>query len=272
MKYLLALLLTLLAANAFASKPDSGICPWKMPFTISIGAMGFSHGYEVSAQEVPGGYFTRDTDYGTTLSSSSLQITVDTTSLYLSDSIQYSLNADILFFSFVKVDPWYHYPTSNILTISFAPGSDSIISLSFSQSYTFMTGTKTSEIHSSTFQILSLKFDDTSIFSVDSSLKKHTIVMTDNQKNDFYQDQFDYHYIYSDFTATSVTLSGIFRTTTFSDPSAAVAAPIANHLEIINSNGSLACSFNESAQERNLKLYSPLGIREASVTIPPNES
>jgi len=72
-----------------------------------------------------------------------------------------------------------------------------------------------------------------------------------------------------DFTASSATLSGIFRPTTFSDPSAIVAtAPQLNNLAIYSSNGSIASSFDVADHARDLEIFSPLGIREANFTIP----
>ena len=118
------------------------------------------------------------------------------------------------------------------------------------------------------FQISSLLFDDTSIFATDSSFSKHNTSLRDNEVNNQYYDQYNYTDLTSDFTASSVTLSGIFRPTTFSNPPSIVTiAQQPSDLAIYSSNGSIACSFDVSDHARDLEIFSPLGIREASFTI-----
>jgi hypothetical protein len=78
---------------------------------------------------------------------------------------------------------------------------------------------------------------------------------------------------YFQFTASSVTLSGIFRPTTFSNPPAIVTeAPQPNNLAIYSSNGSIAFSFDVSDHAIDLEIFSPLGIREASFSIPAGQT
>ena len=95
--------------------------------------------------------------------------------------------------------------------------------------------------------------------------------MTDDAVDSMFSYWEDYDYSYNDFTATSVTLSGIFRPTTFSNPAAVEHARPPGSLDIHASNGSIACSFDISDQARELEIYSPLGIRVASFPIPPEE-
>ena len=282
MKYLLAACALLLAANAFASKPDSGICPWKMPFTISISGTGKAYCYGDTRNSAKGGYVDHDTNYWNPSSTDNFQITIDSNALDYSiptHHIQYSLLSDTLRFTTL-------YDTSSIgsanrgaygfesIVIAFAPGADSIISITIGQvdSDATFAGVTGSVHYFRHFQISSLLFDDSSIYTTDSSFLYHNISMADTNFHSSYYDRYNYNYLYTNFTASSVTLSGFFRTTTFSDPSAAVAAPIPNTLSIFNFNGSIACSFDQAKRERNLEIYSPLGMKVAGVTIPAGNS
>ena len=268
MKYLLAACALLIATNAFASKPDSGICPWKMPFGINIDGYGQTHS---SVRHVVSGYIKSDTDYGYQFSGELFQITVDTMF-----GEYYSFVKDTLIFSESQIQPGppYYHNKFILFKIVFAENKDSIISLSYSELDTGITlgGLGSWAYGKYDFQLSSALFDDTAIFFGDSSIITHNFSMAGTDTNSKFATSNDFETRYFQFSATSVTLSGLFRTTTFSDPSASVAAPIPNSLSIFNSNGSIACSFKGSEQERNLELYSPLGIREASVAIPPNES
>jgi hypothetical protein len=276
MKYLLTLLLCFFASNAFASSADSGKCPWKIPFTIYVDGTGADNHYEYSRIPEVGGYMEHDTSYILQSSGYNFEITVDTTFSYLSDSVQYSLDRDVLSFSVTvgwgNGESTYHKATT--VAIKFEPGRDSILSLLVSQNDSIsINGNEVTQIDNVKFQISSLLFDDTSIFSADSSFRRHNISMTDNYVDNFYSTMNNYIDNDDYLTASSVTLSGLFRLTTFSNPPSIVtAAPPPNNLPIYSSNGSIACSFDGSDHARNLEIFSPLGVRETSFCIPAGQT
>ena len=254
------------AANAFASSANSGRCPWKTPFTIKIHAVGSVHQYEQSffPHVGPGG-----NDYGTHDSAVDFGITVDTTSHLQFENVRYSLNADTLRFSSDYGD--LAGPCSTSILIALTPGQDSIISLTIRESDPGLDqlGSQHELYWQYTFQISALLFNDTSIYTTDSSSQAHNISMTD-----FYLDQYTngidaYDDNHSDFTASSVDLSGIFRPTHFADPSSVIeeVPPQTEALSVTSFNGALRCSFGASPQERLLEIYSSLGIRTASCTV-----
>ncbi len=157
--------------------------------------------------------------------------------------------------------------------IKFAPGKDSIISLSLYMIDSFTRNGNEFISHIWNFQISSLLFDDSSIFTMDSSFGGHNIAITEHVIDRTYLGSGAYDSKYTDITASSVALSGIFRPTTFSDPQSIVtAAPQANNLAIYSSNGSIACSFDVADHARNLEIFSPLGIREANFSIPAGQT
>jgi hypothetical protein len=274
MKKLVVVFLCFFASNAFASSADSGKCPWPIPFTIKIHAAGFIHSFNSNSTD-PREY--PNTDFGTEPDTIDFEFTVDTSTSYwksIGDSnstLEYSLNADILRFSLAYNDTVFSPISGKISSsITFAPGKDSIISLTYQEKETYYHIASMPEIDRNyAFQISSLLFDDTSIFTTDSSFSVHNISMTDFE-TDVYIVQlspplYDYN---DDFTASSVDLSGIFRAATFSNPQSIVTeSPQTNNLAIYSSNGSIACSFDVSDHVRNLEIFSPLGIREASYTI-----
>ena len=125
------------------------------------------------------------------------------------------------------------------------------------------------------FQISLAHFDDTSLITTDSSFSRHKISATGFETEVFtYQYSSDVCYEHSDFTASSVDLSGIFRPTHFADPSSVVEAipPQSEALSVISLNGALRCSFGASPGERLLEIYSPLGIRTTSCSISPGQT
>ncbi len=285
MKKFVVVLFCFFATNAFASSADSGKCPWKLPFTITVNGVGNTLNGESSRTPDPvrGGYVDDDTNYWTFNSNANFSIRVDTTyhpGIYASTT--FSLSSDVLSYTFmVPLDslPPSSYPIyqMNTLTITFAPGTDSIISMTgvaidtspSTQNFQYL---QTSQIIDS-FKILSLNFDDTSIFTTDSSFSEHTISFSERSFQDQYYGQNYYDYTNADFTASSVTLSGIFRPATFSDPPSIVTeTPQPNNLAIYASNGSIACSFDVSDHARDLEIFSPLGIREASFTVSPGQT
>jgi hypothetical protein len=256
------------AANAFASSADSGRCPWKIPFTIEIHADGQL--YHSQFDDDPD-FYLPDTTYRKQ-DSTDFSFTVDTsTSHYPGSPIQYSLNGDILRFSLLNKDTFWHESEFTSLTISFAPGKDSIISLEASEIDSFIDNMSSIYSYVTTFQISALEFDDTSIFATDFSFLDHQITMTDNKKVTEF-DNGQQARTYDDFGATSVDLSGIFRPIHFADqpPAIVVQSPSqAESLSVTSLNGSLHCTFGSSAQERILEIYSPLGIKAASCSVPP---
>src|SRR5665213_1239291 len=90
------------ATNAFASSADSGSCPWKMPFTITIHGTGALHRYQNSNNQL--NKMCLDEDYGMESSESDFGFTLDRSVAYwesLGDSniiLRYSLNTDTLQF------------------------------------------------------------------------------------------------------------------------------------------------------------------------------
>ena len=250
-----------------------------MPFTIIVHGMGTTHSFEDSRTLVAGGYVDHNTDYGIQASTDDLMIEIDTnadnvgydTDMY-SYSIQYSLRGEVLRFSkgispkSASAFPEYLFTS---VTIVFTSGEDSILSLRYSEVDSFYDAQMAEYvgIKNNSFRISSLAFNDTSIFAIDSSFSDHNIAMTSDSVNGDNEGQYNFDYKYSDFTASSVTLSGIFRPTTFSEPAIVTEAPHPNNLAIYSSNGSIACSFDVSDHARDLEIFSPLGIREPSSTI-----
>ncbi len=274
MKCLVSILLCFLAANAFASPADSGKCPWKLPFTITIHSVGGLHHYISNSTDLK---LYPNTDYGTTAGTDDFAMTVDTS---ISDwesrgdsniVFHYSINGRILVFSVSG----YHagvVPYSYTDSIAFALHKDSIIFLSCeaNDSYpssAFMPGVSKSFY----FRMSTVLFTDTSMFTMDSSFSAHNIQTRNDETDNYFTFSGGISYIdHKDFTASSVILTGLFRTTTFSDPPSIVAgASPSNNIGIYNSNGSLACSFDRSERERTLDVFSPLGIKLAAVNIPP---
>jgi hypothetical protein len=249
MKKLVVVFLCLLASNACASSADSGKCPWKLPFAVTIQASGIEHDYSLTPMRMVVG----DTTYHTTI------FYIDT----------------IRGFSFTAPDTLMVGVTDNFIEFIFAPKTDSIVSITWESNYvggdTMYGGTEKSiyGISRYFFRIESLLFDDTSIYSTDSRFSSHLTSYIFYDSSSLYQNnQFTGNGIQS-FTASSVTLSGIFRPTTFSDQSAIVTeAPQSSNLAVYASNGSIACSFDVADHARDLEIFSPLGIREACLTIP----
>lgn len=256
-----------------------------MPFTITIHGIGTLHRYQNSNNQLDKECFP--TDYGTVPSSSDLGFTVDTSESYwefLGDSnltLKYSLNGDILQFFLSYHDTLGGVPDSDAISssITFAHGEDSIISIVYYENETyFQTPALPAmpEINKQyAFQCFSLLFNDSSIFTTDSSFSRHKISATDFETEIFtYQYSSDVCYEHSDFTSSSVNLSGIFRPTHFADPSSVVeeVAPPLEALSVTSMNGGLRCSFGASDEERLLEIYSPLGIRTASCSVSPGQS
>ena len=210
MKYLLTLLLCFFASNAFASKPDSGICPWKMPFTINISAKGNLHSHN---EFIPTHGPTQYNDNGTGPDSETLSITID--------SGHCSMKNDTLQYDRSYLDTVWHASYWSSATIIFAHGIDSIITIRFSGGEQVNGPSPQSFSDQYQFQAFSLLYDDSSIFSADSNFSDHHISVGDDQLT---IDSLDPRYgifgwfYYKDFSATSATLSGIFLPTTFLNP------------------------------------------------------
>jgi hypothetical protein len=256
MKKLIVLLLCFFATNAFASSADSGRCPWKMPFMIVIEANGIEHDFGDD-------YGKYDTTYPTTYILFDTMV-VDTISAV----------------SFIAPDTIMAGSAGDQTEFIFAPKTDSIISITYQKNYivgdTADFGGQEQSVYGTyifVFRIKSLLFDDASIYSADFGFSSHYTSLLAYDSNFYYEQNLSSGYRVASFTASSVTLSGIFRPTTFSDPASIVTeAPQPNNLAIYSSNGSIACSFDISDHARNLEIYSPLGIREAIFTIQPGQT
>jgi hypothetical protein len=254
--------------------------PWKLPFRIEVEGNGEA---VVNTHWKPS---ARGPEYDTTYTLStfedSVSIWLDTTDAYKNDSVRYSLKDDTLRFSRLYLDTFdsirgFFPSVLDSVTICFEPNHDSIFTINV---FEISSGIKYNlfsypeiEYKIYRFNIAFLAFDSDSILLSDSFFQGHHIafstIETDNVE---YPTMWQINYKNVDFNATSVTLSGIFRTTTFSEPPAIVTAPPSNNLTVFNSNGSIACSFDQSEHERNLEIYSPLGVKVASEVIPPNEN
>ena len=283
MKKLVVVFLCFFASNALASKPDSGICPWKLPFTMRITGIGNENWQSRSLL----GSHSKEQDTESTISLvDSFVITLDTSSAYLNDSVNYSFNRDTLKFSKIFID------TSMLLTGVPQKPANSFESLEiiFDSAKSVITAIHVFKVDSSStdngwstnssvvynLNFSSLLFDDSSIYTIDSSLASHQALLSeDGAVTSIVSTDPEDYYLYENwnFTASFVTLSGIFRTTTFSDPPSIVTeAPQPNNLAIYASNGSIACSFDVADYARDLEIFSPLGIREASFPIPAGQT
>jgi hypothetical protein len=223
--------------------PAVGRMPWKLPFQINIHAVG--------PDTIPG---ILDTVW--------FNFTADNPSLSSNDT---------LVFSGSNQQSSYNEQTNtdSELFIIFVPGEDSIrtltISMSGSTTMTFGSMQQTWQGETN-FQISSLTYNDSGIFTDDSASCDHNISFTSYENttiNDPYQSK-----ILQNFTATSTYLSGIFQPKTYMacESSNVVSTPT-NNLSIYSSNSSIACSFDVSDHARDLEIFTPLGIREASYTI-----
>src|SRR5579883_1222092 len=227
-KWVLVLLFSL-ASSAFASSADSGRCPWKLPFTITIHAAGNLHSYGHSVpthgqgQSYDNPIVPATEDFVLTLDTSSQNIH----SIYPNARISFFITSDTLRFSKSYDDSLTGtYSTDSVsMVISFAHAKDSILSLQcaeFRHSVPYL-GMPISEDNFA-FQLSALSFDDTSIFSTDSSFSRHLISLTDHRSSNFnlYPNFPEFGtFDYVDFTAKAVTLAGIFRQKQFTDPSIA---------------------------------------------------
>lgn len=266
MKKLIMFFLCFFATNAYASSADSGRCPWAFPILIQIDAHGIMDSYGAEMYGADGG--TKQTYDSTFSSESVLYIVIDSTG--------YSLINDTFRISYT--DSIYNViPDNKSLTIVFAHGQDSIISLSYTELITeenqWNSDDEEPEVISDayTFQISALHFNDTSIYSADSLSPDHQVLYTYLHTDEAPLGIGEYDDNYSKFTASAVIVTGLLRFANFSEPSAVSNAHPPNSLSIYSSNGSIACSFDVSDQARNLEIFSPLGIREASFTISPGQ-
>ncbi len=256
MKKIVVIFLCFFASSAFASSADSGKCPWPVPFTFSIHAVGIENDFTRYNDSI-----TSNATWDTT---EDLNITVDTIS-----SFSFVGNPDDL--EFFQLQSQGHPPQPPItLLIEFDSGTNSIKNLTVYQNQVVHYQPDFFGSYNYYFTISSLYFDSASIFVTDSSFKGHNISIS----RSVVDSQTDYVGSSNQtFTASSVTLSGIFRPTTFSNPPAIVTeVPQPNNLTIYSSNGSIACSFDVSDDSRDLEIFSPLGIREATFAIPAGQT
>ncbi|MDP4198777.1 MAG: hypothetical protein Q8922_02285 [Bacteroidota bacterium] len=289
----LSLLLLCIAANAFASSADSGRCPWKLPFTISIYSRGSAHQY---GDNYPTHGPVQHCDSGFSVATHAFGFFIDTSTNYVpylsyntgyNGQQRYNLSADTLRLYCSYEDSTGGLPAKTIsLLIAFMPGRDSIISFIYTED-DIVAGIPWSYSSSGidpghdgyhrryVFQVFSLDFDDTSIFTGGSGLAKHKFLMNYFETQIHYSEPSSYQYgtwNYNDFSADSLDLSGIFRPTHFSDQAAvANALPPVKGLTVTASNGSLRCSFGAADNNRILEIFSPLGIKTASCSVAPGQ-
>ena len=267
-----------LASNALASSADSGRCPWKIPFTLKIIGIG------VANQSVQWryGFNSEEQFFDTTISRyiDTFEIIVDTTFAYLNDSVQYYLNSDYLFFYTDRSTSGMSLQTSLVVGIVFSPGTDSIISLVVSGSESGnghgghgagdYTETYTEKY---SFQVASLLFDDTSIFTADSSFSDHGISISRSDDTMYNADQYDFDYLATNFTASSLDLSGIFRPTHFANQASVSAAlPVSSNSIALYPNPAssmLTVQFAPLEEDGQIKLFDNLGITKKSFPISP---
>jgi hypothetical protein len=239
------------SVRAFASSADSGRCPWKLPFTIKVHAIGNLHNYSTNPPTNQG-VVTDTLNFEFGPDSSDCSITNDTLR-------SYSAFNDTSFSSILYVDDQF--------TIVFEHGKDFIFSLDWTR--TQYDGSLHGGVSAQTFlrisnfKIFSLSFDDTSIFTSDSSFCDHTISIVDSDQA-YSQNDTQVYY----FTATSADLSGIFRPTHYTcAASVSEPAQTSESLTVATSNDGLHCTFASSDNPRTLEVYSILGVRAASSTI-----
>ncbi|MGH2638305.1 MAG: hypothetical protein ACRDF4_03335, partial [Rhabdochlamydiaceae bacterium] len=147
--------------------------------------------------------------------------------------------------------------SSSSFEISFVHGTDSIAFISLDNSYQDIGPNYTTSL---TFQISSVAYDSTMIFTTDSSFCNHNISLswsTSGGNSNI------------EFTATSADLYGIFRPTNYTcAESVSEPQPAAQPLLVTTSNNSLRCSFGAAFVARELEVYSILGTRVASMLVP----
>jgi hypothetical protein len=170
--------------------------------------------------------------------------------------------------------------TSLVVGIVFSPGTDSIISLVVSGSESGnghgghgagdYTETYTEKY---SFQVASLLFDDTSIFTADSSFSDHGISISRSDDTMYNADQYDFDYLATNFTASSLDLSGIFRPTHFANQASVSAAlPVSSNSIALYPNPAssmLTVQFAPLEEDGQIKLFDNLGITKKSFPISP---
>jgi len=266
------------AANAFASSADSGRCPWKIPFTIIIHGVGNDTDYFSSRMLVSHGWKDSSAqNYG--LDTIGWGFTVDTARDTINCSAHFSLfhiDSQYLRYQYwdTTLQGCYPYGSGGALEIAFAPGKDSIRHVTITDSsWSNILGNY--DYHIEHLEISSLKYDDTSIYSVDSAFSQPGLIVGDTSYFGTYHDQYNYSGDRLYFTASSVDLSGIFRPMHFADQPPAIVVQStsqAESLSVISLNGVLQCSFDASSDERTLEFFSVLGVKAASCDVSPGQT
>src|SRR5579872_1178877 len=113
MKIWVSIFLCFFSAKVFASSADSGRCPWKMPFTIRVHAIGTNSSSEINSEPHGG-----SSEYcSPTLDTQDFNFTIDTaifSAIRIEDSnvsTAYSVHQDTLRYSYSYIDtsgaPYY---------------------------------------------------------------------------------------------------------------------------------------------------------------------
>lgn len=280
MKSVVCLVLCCIASTASAQTAvDSGTCPWKLPFNLNVSGTGLRHNF---GGDVPTHGQGTHWDSGYAPYSTSLNIVIDSALIkanppYLTKvSGSYSLQTHTLRYALSYDNMGVKFTDS--ATIVFARGRDSIVSIvadkntQHPDSITYPGYSRKENWH---FEIRGLTFTDSSIFTDDSSITYHSLLMSYSSVENFNPEgipgfgSFNSSY----FSASSVDLSGIFRPRHFSDQTSAVlTTPISKTLQITQSSDRLLCSFSNSPEARALEVYSLVGVKIATTSILPGET
>lgn len=211
------LLLLLFPAQAFASSADSGRCPWKLPFTISVHTIGTTSRNVIESDPHGGSTGT----YSPTLDSENIDFTIDT-AIFSSFgkgkeyvTTEFAVLRDTLWYSYSYTDTsWAPYLSnqSASVIIAFVPHKDSILSLTctFDDGSSYQSTTNSNQY---SLVLSSLAFDDTSIYcsgSIEDRTAQFTVSSSSNQYLGPYSTELG-TFNNSDFTASDIGLSGIFR-------------------------------------------------------------
>jgi hypothetical protein len=228
MKIWVSVFLCFVSAKAVASVADSGRCPWKIPFTLTVQAEGTQHQYELARSITSGGWYDHNSDYGTVQSNDAIQVTIDTTGSYLSDSVKFSLASGILTYSKINTASGFGPPASfyTSVKIVFVHGRDSIASINISGGDSSQWGNGQASHVRYNFSISNLGIDNSNIFCTDTSFQAHGISYSSSSEQGYNASYYDFDEKIDDFTATSVTLSGLFLPITLGKSSIGSGSPL----------------------------------------------
>jgi hypothetical protein len=239
MKIWVPVFLCFFSVKAFASSADSGRCPWNLPFTITVHAMGTTTRNDIYSEPHGGSTET----WSPTLDSENIEFTIDTTifsSLGKGDeyvTTQLTTSRDTLWYSYSYTDtsfaPFLRNQSTSVI-IAFVPHKDSILSLTC----TFGNGnsygpTENSDQYS--LFLSSLAFDDTSIYCSDSVGNHIAQFEVRHATDDYpYPNNTEFgSFDNTNFTASTICLSRNFRPTFFVVDSTVQPCPLHQPFQII---------------------------------------